>query len=383
MQYLLVGVVGRLFAGMQREDLGIVTREEVLMPEYFPAGLQHRETEMQAIAEAVKPLIEGRQPDNLFIHGDSGTGKTTCVKRVLEEMNKYTSKVKTVYVNCWEYSTRIAVYSLIVNALKEILPRRGLATDEVFDRITDVMEKDGMRVLVVLDEMDGLFFHNEEKLLYELARAGKGKPFFGIIGISNDPYLLVDKDVRIKSSLRLTDFAFKHYDQAQMAAILSERAKAGLMPGSWGKDVIDACAEKAVARKSNVRVGLELLWKAAKHADKADKKKITVEDVEAVDGKTLYDAKTKKPLVECSFEIRSKSLAEEEKLILEILKGGEKQSSELYPAFCKKLMRTKRQIRNYLKALEAKKLIVVEEVKGSSPMLNTKKIRLSWQEVKK
>ena len=352
------------------------------MPEYYPAELLHREAEMQAIAEAVKPLIEGRQPDNLFVHGDSGTGKTTCVKHVLKEMDEFTSKVKTVYVNCWEYSTRMAVYSLIVNALKEILPRRGLATDEVFSRITEVMEKEGVRVLVVLDEMDGLFFHNEEKLLYELSRAGKGKPFFGIIGISNDPYLLMNKDVRIKSSLRLTDFAFKHYDQGQMAAILSERAKAGLMPESWSKEVIDACAEKAAARKSNVRVGLELLWKAAKHADKADKTKITVEDVEAVDGKTLYDSKTK-PVEECSFEIRSKSLSEEEKLILEILKSGEKQSSELYLAFCKKLTRTKRQIRNYLKALEAKNLIVIEEVKGSNPMLNSKKIRLIWQEVKK
>ncbi|MEM4255326.1 MAG: AAA family ATPase [Candidatus Norongarragalinales archaeon] len=377
-----MGLVSRLFSSTQRDDASLVTREEVLMPEYYPAELLHREAEMQAIAEAIKPLIDGRQPDNLFIHGDSGTGKTTCVKHVLKEMEEYTSRVRTVYANCWEYSTRMAVYSLIVNQLKEILPRRGLATDEVFNRITEVMEKEGVRVLVVLDELDGLFFHNEEKLLYELSRAGKGKPFFGIIGISNDPYLLVNKDMRIKSSVRFTDFEFKHYNKQQMAEILAERAKAGLLPGSWGKDVIEACAEKAVARKSNVRVGLELLWKAAKHADKQDKKKITVEDVEAVDGKTLYDSKNML-VEECSFEIRSKSLTEEEKLILEILKTGEKQSSELYLAFCKKLTRTKRQIRNYLKALEAKNLVVIEEVKGSNPMLNSKKIRLSWQEVKK
>jgi len=82
---------------------------------------------MREIAEAVKPLIDGRQPDNLFIHGDSGTGKTTCVKHVLKEMEEYTSRVRTVYANCWEYSTRMAAYSLIVNALKEILPRSGLS----------------------------------------------------------------------------------------------------------------------------------------------------------------------------------------------------------------------------------------------------------------
>jgi cell division control protein 6 len=375
-------VDGLFNRNQKHDDASIIVREEVLMPEYYPAELLHREAEMQAIAESVRPLIEGRQPDNLFIHGDSGTGKTTCLKHVLKELEEHTSKVKTVYANCWEHSTRMAVYSLIVSALKEILPRRGLATDEVFGRITEIMEKSNIRVLVVLDEMDGLFFQNEEKLLYELARSGKGKPFFGIISISNDQYLLANKDVRIKSSLRLTDFEFKHYTQEQMVEILSKRAKAGLMPGSWNKELIDACAAKAVARKSNVRIGLELLWKAAKHADKADRKKITIQDVEAVDGKSLYDQKNK-PVEECSFEIRSKSLTEEERFILEILKGGEKHSSELYLAFCKKLTRTKRQIRNYLRALEAKKLITVEEVEGNNLMLNAKKIRLSWEGVKK
>ncbi len=375
--------MGGLFdRGRSASESSIITREEVLMPEYFPSELLHREAEMQEIAEAVKPLIEGRHADNLFVHGDSGTGKTTCVKHVLNELEEHTSRVKTVYANCWEYSTRMAVYSLIVHALKEILPRRGLATDEVFDRIQEVMQKGGVRILIVLDELDGLFFHNEEKLLYELSRAGGGKPFFGIIGISNNPYLLVNKDVRIKSSLHLTELEFKHYNREQMVSIVAERAKAGLLPGSWGKEVIEACAVKAVARKSNVRVGLELLWKAAKRADKQDRKAISVEDVETVDGKSPYESKAK-PVEECSFEIRSKSLSEEEKLILEILKGGEKQSSELYLAFCKKLTRTKRQIRNYLKALEAKKLIIIEEVEGSNPMLKTKKIRLSWEGVKK
>ena len=370
-----------LFKRVHDAEPGIIAREEVLMPEYFPTELLHRQDEMQAVAEAVKPLTEGRQPENLFIHGDSGVGKTTCVKHVLKEMEEYTSRVKTVYANCWEYSTRMAVYSLIVQKLEEALPRRGLATDEVFSRIVEVMEKSGVRVLVVLDEMDGLFFHDEEKLLYELSRSGKGKPLFGIIGISSDPHLLAEKDIRVKSSMRLTDFEFKPYNKEQMTAILLERAKAGLMPGSWSSEVIGACASKAVARKSNVRVGLELLWKAAKRTEKAGRDKITVQDVEEVDGKCMY-GKERQPVAE-NFEVRSKSLSEEEKLILGLLKGGELLSTDVYSEFCKKSVRSKRQIRNYLKELEAKGLIIVEEVEGSNPMLNTKKYRLNLEGVRK
>ena len=76
-------------------------------------------------------------------------------------------------------------------------------------------------------------------------------------------------------------------------------------------------------------------------------------------------------------------VSEEEKLILGLLKGGELLSTDVYSEFCKKSVRSKRQIRNYLKELEAKGLVIVEEVEGSNPMLNTKKYRLNLEGVRK
>ena len=148
------------------------------------------------------------------------------------------------------------------------------------------------------------------------------------------------------------------------------------MPGSWDKDAIEACAAKAVARKSNVRVGLEILWGAAKRAEKAGRGKITLDDVKAVDGRSSYKSKSASPL-EGSFEFRTMSLTDEDRLILDILKTGPKSSTDLYLAFFKKLKRSKRQIRNYLDELEAKKLITMQVVEGVSPLLNTKMIQLN------
>jgi len=354
---------------------GIFAKEEAFSPDYFPAELLHREKEITEIVEAIKPLLENRQPENLFIHGDSGTGKTACVKQVLKGLGEHTSKVKAVYVNCWHDSTRMAVFSLIANALEEMMPRRGLARDEVYDRVLEIMEKEGIRVLLVLDELDGLFHHNEEKLLYDLGRVGKGKPFFGVISVSNNHSLLINKDMRIRSSIRLADLEFKQYNKAQMADILAERAKIGLLPSAWDKQIIEACAERAIARDSNVRIGLEILWRAAKRAEKANRKKITLEDVKVAEEKSTYDKPVDK--LEHSFEFRSASLSDEERLVLEILKTGEKNSTQLYLAFHRKLNRTKRQIRNYVKELEVKKLVSVEVAKGVNPLLNTKKIKLN------
>ncbi|MCX6770784.1 MAG: orc1/cdc6 family replication initiation protein [Candidatus Micrarchaeota archaeon] len=348
----------------------VITREDVLMPGYNPDSLLHRGSEIKEISEAIKPLFEGRHPDNLFIYGDPGTGKTACIKHILKKLEG-NSRVKSIYVNCWQHSTRMAIYSLITKTLEEMMPRRGLARDEVYDRIIEMMEKDGTRVLLVLDDIEGLFFHNEGKLLHDVARAGNGKPFFGVIGISDNGNLLSSKGVG--NSIQFSRLEFKHYSAAQMADILAQRAKLGLSPGSWDGKTIEACAQKAVAGKSNVKAGLELLWAAAKRAEKAGRAKITLEDVKAADERRLGNSAG---LLENGFNPSSMGLSDEQQLILDIVKTGPISSTNLYLAFFRKFYRSKRQIRNYLGELEAKKLLSIQTVDGASPLLNMRVIQL-------
>jgi len=350
---------------------GIITREEVLIPEHFPDEVLHREREMREMRDAIRPLLENRQPENLFIHGDAGTGKSACAMRALKELEGCNPRVKPIYVNCWRHSTRMAVYSLIAKAIDEMMPRRGLARDEVYDRIIEMMEKEGTRILLVLDEIDGLFYHGEEKLLHDVERAGGEKPFFGVIGISNDARLLAKQEAL---GIRLAGVEFRHYGMAQMADILMQRARAGLAPDSWNKEIIEACAAKAVTHRSNVRVGMEILWRAATRAEKAGRARITLEDVKAAEERSSYKDKLKSPP---ESSVPSMSLSDEERLILDIVKTGPKSSTDLYLAFFKKAMRSKRQIRNYLIGLEAKKLLSIQTVEGMNPLLNTKMIRLN------
>ena len=331
---------------------GIIAREEVLAPGHCPAKLLHRENEIRAIEKAIKPLLEGRQPDNLFIHGAPGTGKTACVKHVLEALGN--ARVKPIYVNCWQHSTRMAVYSLIARTIGEMMPRRGLARDEVYDRLIELMEKDGMRVLLILDRMDGLFFRGEEKLLDDLGRAGK---LFGIVGISDNSQLIG----RCVREVRFSSLEFKPYSKEQMADILAERAMGGLAAGSWEKDSIEACAEMA---RGDARAGLELLWEAARQAEGAGRGKITIENADS----------GPKPASLPNSEL---TLSDEERLILDIVKTGPKTSTDLYLAFFRKRKLSKRQIRNYLDGLEAKRLVHVQTIDGGSPLLNTRLIQLN------
>jgi len=350
----------------------VITREEALMPGYCPDSLLHREIEIKEIGEAIKPLYDGRQPDNLFIFGHPGTGKTAFITHILKGLEGHSSRVKPVYVNCWRHSTRMAIFCLIARALEEMMPRRGLARDEVFDRITELMEKEGTRILLVLDDVDGLFFHGEEKLFYDIERAGKGKPFFGVICLSKNGNLLASKE--IGSIIRFSQMEFKHYGLAQMEEILAQRAKLGLADGSCGKEIIEACAAKAAVGKSNVRIGLELLWAAAKKAEKEGRNKISLEDVKAADERNSHAPIEK---LEAMTALPMMNLSNEERLIIDIVKTGPKSSTDLYFSFLKKLKRSKRQIRNYLSELEAKRAIHIQTVEGGSPLLNTRIIQLN------
>lgn len=350
------------FFNSNKDSNSIIAKEDALLPDYTPTEALHRTKEMKEIAAAINPMTYGRNCNNLFIYGPSGTGKTTCMKILIEQLDENTSKVIPIYANCWEHSTKMAIYYQICEALKIFLPRRGLASDEVFERILEVMKKDKVAVLVVLDELDSLVFNKEDSVLYVLSRANeKEDANFGIIGISNKKDLTRLLDSRIASSLRFTSFEFKEYSEEQLKEILLERAKAALLPSTYDQSVIKECAKIGAENNGSARLALEVLWKSAVKADKRDAKKIEIEDVYEV-AKTIEKRPTKKSYKAVSFEEFDLKLSEEEKAILNILAEGEKTSSELYDAFTAKVNKSKRQIRNYLTILEAKGLIDSKEI---------------------
>ncbi len=340
------------------DDSSIIKFEEVLLPDHMPDELGHRDRELQVLADSIKPLLSKRTPDNLFIYGPSGCGKTTCVKYILKQLTDHSSSVLPVYVNCWENPTQMAVYNKIIEAMRLPLPRRGLATDEIFNRITEYVKNYNKPILLILDEMDGL---RHDKLLYVVSRANEQKLSFGIIGITNNKELLSKLDSRVRSSLRFSDLEFKDYTEEQLLSILRIRAEHALVPGSYDERLLTKVARSV--ESGSARVVIERLWKSAKHAEKAGRSRIMLQDVEDVAS------------AEPSFKVSEYNLSSEELLILEILKEGELPSSKLYDRFIAKIPKTKRQIRNYLELLEKKTLIESEDVEADG-MLKPKIFRL-------
>ena len=78
----------------------------------------------------------------------------------------------------------------------------------------------------------------------------------------------------------------------------------------------------------------------------------------------------------CHLLSNKRKLSEEELIILEILKEGEKESSEIYEIIMKKISRSKRQIRNYLGSLVQKGHIEAREFDDTNSMLKPKIYRV-------
>src|SRR3989339_794375 len=139
------------YFGETSGDSKIIAKPEVLAPDYLPEEILYRSTELQTIADSIKPLLRKQEMNNLFVYGKSGTGKTVSIRVLIKQLREHSPNIIPVYVNCWENHTQMAVYNRINEEIKLPLPRRGLATDEIFDRILQYVKNYKKPVLLVLD----------------------------------------------------------------------------------------------------------------------------------------------------------------------------------------------------------------------------------------
>ena len=351
------------------ESGGIFKDERVLQPEFLPEELPHREAQKKDIAFALNAARHGSRPENVIAVGSPGTGKTVTVKLVMKELGESSAKVAPIYINCWEFSTRHAVLNKICMALGAFVPRRGIAADEILERIVEVLRKEKKVAVVALDEIDRLMAgrNEDERVLYDLLRAGETYgTAFGVVGITNNEDFMVKLDSRIRSSLAQKEVKFRRYDPGQLKDILGERAKLAFQHGVLNGEVVPVCAAYAAKNGGDARLGIAMLLKAGKIAEREGPRKVEV-------------AHCRKAFASAEATVREERLSglnEVERRILEIAGKEGVISGELYGTLAKEFKETDRTVRNYLDRLEALKLISVEErERGNGQKGNTRIIR--------
>ncbi len=330
----------------------IFKNEEVLLPDHLPDILPHRDGQIKLLADNLLPAAKGRKPQNTFIFGPPGIGKTHVAKYVFREFEEFSERVKTVYVNCWDFKTAVAILSQIISELGFLVQRRGWAKDEIIERFREAMGKVKKNLIVCLDEVDQI----EQEALYDLLRINQYvKNQVGLVFISNNVHAFSNLEPRIQSSLNLEEIEFKAYSIKEMKDILDERAKHAFV--SVGPGVVVLCASHALQKGGDVRVGLECLLKAGRSAEKDSANQVKVEHVKRI----LESVKDAKP------EILKNNLNWIEKDILKCMKKGKTYTSgELYELYCESVEKcvSDRKFRDCINHLALIGLVEVSEKTG-------------------
>jgi cell division control protein 6 len=333
----------------------IFKNEEVLSPEYLPELLPHREEQVKHLADNLVPAAEGKMPQNTFVFGPPGVGKTACSKYVFREFGDY-SGVKTVYINCWDYKTVNAIFTRVSIDLGMFVQRRGLSKDEVLERLVESCNKLGRGLIVCLDEVDQLVFH-DETALYDLVRLNQYiKIPIGFVFISNNPFVFSGVDPRARSSLNIEEMEFKPYSLIEMREILQERANLAFT--AIESAAVLLAANHAVQNGGDVRVGLECLIKAGRLAEGENSEKVSVSHLKAI----LPSVRPVKP------EILKGRINLDEKIILQVLEEEKRIfTDKLYSEYSKKIEYpvSERRFRDFLSHLaETGLLKIIERKRG-------------------
>ncbi|MFA4946663.1 MAG: AAA family ATPase [Candidatus Micrarchaeia archaeon] len=328
--------------------MGVFRSLEALEPEFVPERLPGREAELSEIAAALKPALKGGQPQPLFIEGRTGVGKTCCVRYACNSLADE-GNVRIVYVNCWQVYTRQGVLAELARQVGEALPRRGLAGDEVFQRIAQACKKEGVIPIVVLDEVDQLLARGEGGVLYDFTRSRElTGAAVGVVCITNDHEAFSRLDERVRAAFIAGRVEFKPYTPKQLREIARERATKAFKPNAMTDEALGVCVARGAREGGDCRVTLNLLLAAGRRAEARNAERVEAEDVP-------------REATNASVEKKLSRLNQAEETLLELVGDGVL-SGELYAAAEKAgLNLGERSIRTYLDRLVKNGFLEFEE----------------------
>ena len=253
-----------------------------IMPHYTPENLLFREKQISDISRIVAVTLRGQRPDNLFLYGKPGTGKTSTTRHVMGGLVKYGQEkelhIRHAYINCRTHNKK---YKIFLKTLRELFPDKpdkefqGYSAAYLYEKLISYVKESKTHLILVLDELDQV--KDLDELIYSLTRSNDEIPVGGIsvVGISNNLMFKENLDSRTKSSLCQQEMIFPPYNAEQLRNILEQRIQEAFNPDAVHPSAIALAAAIAAQESGDARTAIKLLLRAGELADEANEKQIT------------------------------------------------------------------------------------------------------------
>jgi cell division control protein 6 len=242
---------------------------------FLPSKIIGREKEAEFLLQNILSLADGFVVPFVSVFGRSGSGKSTVVKFVCENLSDLSL---SAFVNLRKARTLFGCANLILASLDQpnVTSAEGLgkAIDCLESKIESLLKKGNKKYFVlVLDEYDVIFSDtrgNPSDFVYKLLRMEENlreKGFWVcIVTISNNAMQEYDLDDRVKSRMGSSEIHFTPYSQDNVFGILKDRSlKAFKIPIDDG--ILNYCAQIASFDHGDARRALDLLRVAGEQCD--------------------------------------------------------------------------------------------------------------------
>lgn len=253
---------------------------------HLPEVFNYRDAQMNDLAFALRPAVRGFSPLNTVLRGPPGTGKTTAVRRIFAEVREVTQRVVPVLISCQTEQAPNAIYSQIFRAIfGHMPPRSGVANERILEKVALRLIERKAALVVCLDDAHYLIPDGTlNRVLSAILRMYEAWPgthtgvFLTISDLSTDFTRTLNPATL--SVLHAANVYFMPYGAEEIREILLDRIRVGLYPGVVPPAALDYLVERTYAC-CDLRMGLDLVKRAATTAEREARTEVTVGDLAA------------------------------------------------------------------------------------------------------
>ena len=261
---------------------------------YLPSNIIGRKEQAEQLLQHIESLRQGFVVSNISVYGRSGSGKSTVVRFVCQNIDDLAA---TAFVNLRKTRTVFGCANLILSELgsESLKSADGInkVVDKMRERIEEILVSEAKKFLIlVLDEYDVIFSDKRGKtsdFMYKLLileeNLREKDLWLCIITISNNSLSDYELDDRVKSRMGNAEVFFPPYSNGDVTEILQDRAKKAFAKKVDDK-IIQYCAKLSSQDHGDARRALDLLRVSG---ELCDGKKITISDVDKAQEKLQKD----------------------------------------------------------------------------------------------
>lgn len=249
----------------------VFTQKDIISPHHIPKHLPFRENQIETITQNLGAVVNNSKPNNFFIYGKTGTGKTSTVRHVLDQLKEFVEKkdlpVHNCYINCRSHPSK---YKALLKALRNFYPEKdflGYSASFVYEKLLEFARDNKAHLILVLDEIDKI--KDVDELMYSLSRANDelDNGSLTVIGISNNLTFKEKLDPRTKSSLCEREMVFEPYNAKELYEILKDRSEKAFREGVVKDEALSLAAALSAQESGDARTAVMLLQRAGEIAD--------------------------------------------------------------------------------------------------------------------